>query len=470
MPPRVPLAVRLAGAESSMTLRELRRMALLGLVVFVALLEVTRHMLYQYLDTAVGHLLMDGVVVVGALFFFGAVFQLIGQLERKLARQNEELLALHRAGLDIHGELALDVVLQKVVDRAAHLLDARYGAISVIDEAGRIDSFVTTGITPEERARLGDPPRGHGVLGIALHEGHRLRLADLTQHPRSYGFPPHHPHMRSLLAVPVPSKGGIRANLYLAEKRGAPEFSPSDEETLVRFATQAAIAIDNAQLHQRLRALAVAEERLRIAHDMHDGLAQVLAYVNTKAQAVKEFLRAGKAETAGAQLEELAAAAREVYADVREGIVNLREAQQPDRTLAESLQAYVDDWQDRSGIRAELAADSELGLPVAAEVQLARIVQEALTNVRKHARARSVRVKIRREADRVLLAVTDDGVGFDPAQPRAGEFPRFGLTTMRERAEGVGGSIEIDSAPGAGTTVLVELPVTVAPPQRAAAS
>jgi signal transduction histidine kinase len=456
----VPLRLfaRLADSESPMSLRELRRMAFLGLVVFVALLEVTRHMLYRYLDTAAGHLLMDGVVAVGALFFFGAVFQLIGQLERQLAHRNEELLALHRAGLDIHGELALDVVLQKVVDRAAHLLDARYGAISVIDEAGRIESFVTTGITPEERARLGDPPRGHGVLGIALHEGQRLRLADLTKHPRSYGFPPHHPHMRSLLAVPVPSKGGVRANLYLAEKRGAPEFSPADEETLVRFATQAAIAIDNAQLHQRLRALAVAEERLRIAHDMHDGLAQVLAYVNTKAQAVKEFLRAGKTETAGAQLEELAAAAREVYADVREGIVNLRTEQHPARTLAESLQAYVAEWQDRSGIRAELAADADVGLPVAAEVQLARIVQEALTNVRKHARARNVRVEIRGGPDRVLLTVADDGVGFDPAQQRASDFPRFGLTTMRERAEGVGGSLEIDSTPGAGTAVRVELP------------
>ncbi|HEX9671305.1 MAG TPA: GAF domain-containing sensor histidine kinase [Thermoanaerobaculia bacterium] len=462
MPPRLPLAVRLSSPGSPMSLRELRGMAFLGLLVFVALLEVTRYVLYRYLDTAVGHLLMDAVVVVGALVFFAAVFQVVGHLQRQLARQNEELLALHRAGLDIHGELALDAVLQKVVDQAAHLLDARYGALSVIDEQDRIESFVTAGVTAEERARIGDPPRGHGVLGVPLREGQRLRLSDLTRHPRSSGFPPHHPPMRSLLAVPVPCKGGFRGNLYLAEKRGEQEFSASDEETLVRFATQAAIAIDNAQLHQRLRALAVAEERLRIAHDMHDGLAQVLAYVNTKAQAVKEFLRAGKPETADAQLEELAAAAREVYADVREGIINLRMVQDPERSLTESLRAYVTDWQDRSGVRAELLADPDLALPPAAEVQLARIVQEALTNVRKHAHARQVRVEIRGGKDRLRLTVADDGLGFDPAQQRPSEFPRFGLATMRERAESVGGRLEIDSAPGAGTSVHVDLPLGAA--------
>jgi signal transduction histidine kinase len=324
-------------------------------------------------------------------------------------------------------------------------------------------------VSPEERALIGEPPKGHGLLGIPLREGQRLRLADLAGHPRSAGFPPHHPVMHTLLAVPVLCKGGFLGNLYVADKQGALEFSEFDEETLVRFATKAAIAIDNAQLHERMRALAVTEERLRIAHEMHDGLAQVLAYVNTKAQAVNEFLRAGRQEQASVQLAELAAAAREVYADVREGIVGLRAALSSDLSLAESLGAYVADWQDRTGVTAELVAEPGILVPPSVEVQVARIVQEALTNVRKHARASAVRVELRPGGKGLLLDIQDNGIGFDPALLRPTEFPRFGLATMRERAEGVGGSLQVETAPGRGTHIRVELPYGTAAEAGAAA-
>ncbi len=466
----IPAPVSAASAATRpLQLKQLRRLALFGLVLYVLLLQAARYALAPYLASPWAHLVLNVVNLAGGLFFLGAVFQLIGRLQAQLERQNEELLALHYAGLGIHGELALDAVLQAVVDQARQLLRARYGALSVTDEQGRIDAFVTSGVSAEERARIGDPPRGHGLLGIPLHEGHRLRLADVAAHPRSAGFPPHHPVMRTLLAVPVPSKGGFSGNLYVADKQEAAEFSESDEETLVRFATKAAIAIDNAQLHERMRALAVAEERLRIAHEMHDGLAQVLAYVNTKAQAVNEFLRAGRQEQASAQLAELAAAAREVYADVREGIVGLRSALSSDLTLAESLGAYVADWQDRTGVRAELFAAPGLVVPPSVEVQVARIVQEALTNVRKHARASAVCIELRPGGKGLLLDVQDNGIGFDPALLRPTEFPRFGLATMRERAEGVGGSLQVETAPGRGTHIRVELPYGTAAEARAAA-
>jgi signal transduction histidine kinase len=450
-------------------LRRLRRLALIGLIVFVLFLQAARYALAPYLQSPWAHLVLNAVTLAGGLFLLGAVFQLIGRLQAQLERQNEELLALHYAGLGIHGELALDAVLQAVVDQARRLLRARYGALSVVDEQRRIKTFVTSGVSPEERARIGDPPTGHGLLGLPLLEGQRLRLSDLAAHPRSAGFPPHHPVMRSLLAVPVPCKGDFRGNLYVAEKQGEPAFSASDEETLVRFATKAAIAIDNAQLHERMRALAVAEERVRIAHEMHDGLAQVLAYVNTKAQAVNEFLRAGREEQASVQLAELAAAAREVYADVREGIVGLRSALDTGGSLAESLAAYVADWQDRTGVRAELAAAPDLVAPPSVEVQVARIVQEALANVRKHARASRVRIEIAPGGRGLLLTIADDGIGFDPALLRPTEFPRFGLATMRERAEGVGGSLQVETAPGRGTRIRVELPYGTAAEAGAAA-
>ena len=443
---------------SPKTLRRLKWATIVAAVGFVLLVDLVRHWLLPYLRSWQGRLLMDATIFTGVLFFFGVVFTLIERMQGRLERQNRELLSLHMATQDVHAELSLDKVLQRVVDQAAALLDAQYGAISVIDEQNRIESFVTCGISDELRARLGSPPVGHGLLGVVLNEGQRLRMPDLTRDPRSHGFPAHHPPMRSLLAVPVVCKGPFRGNLYLADKNEIPEFSQEDEETLVRFATTAAIAIDNAYLHQRLSTLAVAEERLRIAHEMHDGLAQVLAYVNTKAQAVKEFLRTDRPEEATRHLDQLAAAAREVYGDVRESIIGLRNASVPGRSVGDAVHDYVRSWEAQHGITCRIRVDRDVHLSANAELQLQRIVQESLANVRKHAQAKHVDVALQQTDGKIVATVQDDGLGFNPELLGRAEFPRFGLATMRERAESIGGTVRLDSTPGQGTRVTVEIP------------
>jgi len=267
--------------------------------------------------------------------------------------------------------------------------------------------------------------------------------------------------MRSLLAVPILCSGPFRGNLYLADKNEAEDFTVDDEESLVRFATTAAIAIDNAYLHRRLNSLAVSEERLRIAHEMHDGLAQVLAYVNTKAQVVREHLKKERIEEATKHLDQLAAAAREIYADVRESIIGLRSAATPGSTTADSLREYVGTWEAQNGIACRLHLEADLRLPTGAELQVLRIVQEALANVRKHAKARHADVRVEQIDSRVRITVQDDGVGFSPTELGRSEFPRFGLSTMRERAESVGGLFQLDSTPGTGTTVTIEVPTQI---------
>jgi signal transduction histidine kinase len=444
-----------------MNLRRLRWAVVMAVVVFLGVFEYTRHVLEPVLLSWPGTLLLYGVVLLCILFFSVAVFKALEEMQGQLERRNRELLALHEAGLDISAELSLDLLLQKVVDTARELVDARYGALAVYRADSSIQAFITSGVDPEAHAAIGAPPEGKGLLGLVLAEGERLRLADLRRHPASGGFPPHHPPMRSLLAVPVVCRGPCRGNLYVAEKEGPPEFSAEDEETLVRFATQSAIAIDNAYLHHQVSDLAAAEERLRIAHEMHDGLAQVLAYVNTKAQAVREFLRNGRLDGAAEQLDQLAGAARDVYGDVREAILGLRASSKPSRKLVETLRDYVENWQDRTGIRADLAVPGELEVPPGIEVHLLRVVQEALGNVRKHAQAEHAAVRIERAGGEVVVTVSDDGVGFDPEAPRRGEFPRFGLTTMRERAESAGGTMRLESRPGGGTQVVVRFPVRV---------
>lgn len=432
-------------------------------LVFLLVVEWVRWHLSPHLTTWPGRLLMDAVILVGILFFFGAAFEVVTQMQQRLARQNLEIEALHTAAMDIVSELSLEVVLQKVVDQACRLLDARYGAVSIVDENHRIQEFITSGVSAERRAEIGDPPQGRGLLGVVLHEGQHLRLADLSRDSRSVGFPKGHPDMRSLLAVPIVCKSPFRGNLYLAEKKTAAEFSEQDERTLVRFATKVSIAIDNAHLLQKTRALAMAEERLRIAREMHDGMAQVLAYVNTKAQVVHEYLRQGKTAHASKQLDQLAAAAREVYTDAREGIAALRTQVGPDRSLTEAVQDFVKRWQDQSGIQGRLEAEGQVELPPIAELQLLRIIQESLSNVRKHSGAESAKVGLKRVDEHIEVLVEDDGDGFDMASRSRKGLPRFGLAIMRERAESIGGSFEIHSAPEQGTRLRVRVPVRTEP-------
>jgi signal transduction histidine kinase len=444
--------------ELGLTLRQLRWLAIAAPIGVVLLLEYVRVTTIG-VSSLQSRLLLDGLVAIALFMTSILTVRSIGRMQERLRRHNEELLALHGAGLDVTAELSLDAVLNKVVERARRLVGARYGALSVVNSDGSIQTFLTSGVSDEERSRIGAPPVGHGLLGVVLREGERLRLPDIGRDPRSYGFPANHPVMHSLLAVPVICKGPFAGNLYLSEKEQVGDFTPDDEETLNRFAVQAAIAIDNAHLHRQVADLAIAQERLRIAHEMHDGIAQVLGYVNTKVQAATEYIRQEKTEEGLEQLRQLAAAAREAYGDVRESIVDLRTLPGPARPLEEVLREYVDRWKEQTAVSTQLVFDGNMALAPGTELQLIRIIQESLANVRKHARATTTTVELRRRNGKLVLAISDDGVGYTQVTRSRSEFPRFGLSTMRERAESIGGTFTVDGKPGSGTVVRVEIPL-----------
>lgn len=452
-------ASRPANRRESVHYRVLIWAATVAPVIFAVLFGYALGWLRPDLDSWGGRLVMVGFVLAGGLFFYAAAFTIFSSMKARIEHQHRELTSLHDASVDIHGELALETVLQKVVDHARLLVGARYGALSVIDETGRIGEFLTSGITPEERAAMGPPPEGHGLLGVVLHEGQHLRMRDLQADPRSAGFPASHPEMHSLLAVPVICAGPFRGNLYLTEKRDGEKFTEEDEETLVRFAAIAANSIDNAHLHRRVKELAIAEERARIAREMHDGMAQVLAYLNTKAQAVEQHLKRGRREEALVQIRECAATAREVSRDVREEIFGLRAGVGLEASLVPALKEFIGRWQDQWKIRGELRVEGPLVVTPSAELQLYRIVQEALANVRKHSRATSAVVTLAPAKGQLEVTIQDDGRGFDPERVPRGTTPRFGLATMRERVESVGGSLELQTAPNEGTTVRIVMPM-----------
>ena len=163
----------------------------------------------------------------------------------------ERLRAIVDAGVALASELSLDAVLQKIVEAAAELTEARYAALGVIDPTGRaLERFIVTGLDAEAQAAIGDPPHGRGILGALIEDAKPLRLDDLGDDPRSVGFPPNHPPMRSFLGVPIILRGVAFGNLYLTEKAGGASFSDEDEELVVLLSSQAAVAIENARLYE----------------------------------------------------------------------------------------------------------------------------------------------------------------------------------------------------------------------------
>jgi signal transduction histidine kinase len=445
------------------TLERVKWIIYLAPPLFLGGLELARQVLFPSLfETPWLYALFLLAAVAGMWLFAWAVGKQVEHMRDHLVYQNHELLALHHASMAIAGDLELETVLQRVVNEAATLVGARYGAISLSHREPRLDAFVTYGVTPALKDQLGPHPVGTGLLGVPVATGEPLRISHIGGDPRAAGFPPGHPVMDRLLGVPVSSGDHVVGHLYLADKEDGAPFTATDEGTLVRFASLAAIAIENAVLHQQVQVLAITGERERIAREMHDSLAQVLAYANTKSQAAIAYLEQGDTDRARQQIDQLAQTAREAYVDVREGILALRNAAAgPERSVFDTLADYVHRWEEQTGtnVRLSLPVNGGAGsLAPLAEVHLSRLVQEALTNIRKHANASEVSITMIDTGREMRVIIADNGVGFDPREGGRRDFPRFGLATMRERAEASGGTFSMSSRPGVGTTIEVTLP------------
>ena len=465
-----------AGSTPFVTLRILRWLTVVLPILFLALVDFLRHSpSLEFLQTGPASLVTLALLAGAIALFSRMVLDQVEAMQRRVIEQNKQLStmgeaaqhqaaqlrALHEASLALASDLSLDAVLQRVVNQARNLAGAQYGALGVVDAENNMQQFITSGISAEDRARLESPPKGRGLLGAVLKANEPLRIRNIAAHPNSVGFPPGHPPMTSFLGVPISYKGHVLGNLYLTNKLDALEFSETDSAVLQLFAAQAAVAIENARLHTQVQHLAIEEERQRIAREMHDGLAQVLGYVNVKAGAARRLVDLGRVSEAGLELQQLENAAREVYAEVREAILGLRTITQGETGLIQVLRGYLQRFGELSNIPVELLIegdDAALALRPDAEVQLIRIIQEALSNVRKHAGAQKAYVRLGVEQDVTVLIIEDDGKGFSSDRSSLRGGPQFGLQTMRERAEALGGSFMIDTAPGRGTRIVVRLP------------
>src|SRR3990172_6181367 len=416
------------GDAMAMSLDRLKWLTIILPLIFVAVIQFCVMLVLEpVLGSTAGHWLAFAIIAVGVIVFSTSVFRVLGEMQRKILKQNEEAQALYEIGLEITSLQGVQKILRSIVERSREMLGSETaalclaggngGGLTLVDCSGPREAFrrPPTPVPPFSGTLLVEPEAAAAPAGsspcLALADGYRSC------------------HLSAPLVV-----GNSRVGELCVASRAARQFSEQQRGLLAGVADMAAIAINNARLLERERYVAVLEERERLAQEMHDSLAQVLGYLHLKAQAAKRHLDGGQPARANDELAEMASLAHEAYVDVREAILGLRETVSPTRGIVGTLREYLQKFARQAGIAAELEVEGDAApqFPPEAEVQLVRVIQEALTNVRKHAKANRAWVRIASLPSEIGISIEDKGRGFDPVILNE-DGPRFGLRTMRER-------------------------------------
>ena len=369
---------------------------------------------------------------------------------------NPALKAVSDAVLGVAANLSVDDVLQKLVEAARELAGARYAALGIPDGAGGFRRFLVAGMSDELIASMGPLPRTHGMLAAMLHQAQPYRTDDIHDDRRFRGWwPRQHPDMRSFLGVPISDADGtIIGAFYLTEKEGAKTFDPSDQEVIELLAAHASIAITNARLYEQSRELSILSERNRLALELHDVVSQKLFSVMLTAEAAAAEIDRD-ADGARAHLQRLRELSGEALDELRSLILGLRPPELERDGLEGTLRKEVEMVARTHGTHVQLEIEPGFSSDGGErELAVLRIAHEAVENALRHARAEHVLVRVTPRDGGMTVEVTDDGVGFDPEAADI-RSRHLGLTSMEERARELGGRLEIRSAPGSGTAVVL---------------
>ncbi len=356
----------------------------------------------------------------------------------------DRLPELIEAASGVVGETELETVLRRLVREARSATGARYAALGVLGEHGVLSDFVYDGISEKKASQIGSLPRGRGVLGTVIRERRTIRVDDIGRHPDSYGFPEHHPSMKAFLGVPVVAGNRAFGNLYLTDKEGG--FTDADAVLVEALSRIAGSAVSTARLQNRLRRVAVVEDRERIARDLHDSVIQDLFSVGLSLQALAGVMPDHKsAETLDQAVDRLDGAVE----SLRNYVFRLKSPASAPSRLDENLHEIA------SRMGGVYAADVTLHLDLvddpdpAVSGEIEMLVTEALSNALRHSGAEAVTIRVESSVKEWAVIVEDDGSGFDIASSTRGH----GLLNMQTRASRLGAQYSLESAPGSGTKV-----------------
>jgi signal transduction histidine kinase len=402
----------------------------------------------------------------------------------EVARVRRRFERLLEAGVAIFSEHSLNAVLQRVADSARDVVGARYAALGVLDEAGSgLARFVVSGMSDAERARIGDLPTGRGLLGLVIRKRTPIRSADLNRHPERFGFPPHHPPMKSFLGVPIVLRGRVFGNLYLTEKIGADEFDAEDEGIAVFLAMKAAVAVESARLYEQSQQLlrevqAMHRQRDLFFATMNHELRNALTGVYGWSQRLVQVKNSP---------ERLAEAALEVYEGAERTITLLNNFLDLSRIDAGKMRPVMRDVDVHAAVKRVFASArpaAEAKQIVLEEhcgsgtshlrtdpVRLEQILLNLLNNaVRYSPDGTTVTLHVAHEGDGVCFHVTDQGPGipaevqewiFEPFErfdPESGVGAGLGLPVSRRLADLLGGRLTVQSRVGEGAKFTLTLP------------
>jgi len=367
-----------------------------------------------------------------------------------------ELRALNQAAQAITSELSLERVLQTIVEAAQSLVKVKYAALGVHDGQGYLSRFITAGIDPALHAQIGALPAGRGLLGLILHRGESLIVNDILSHPQAVGFPEQHPEMKSLLGVPLFSKGKLSGALYLADKEDGSELTEKDRELVEMLSLHASIAIENASLYEQTQHLATLEERERFAQDLHDGIIQSVYGVGLALDQVRSEI-APLNQTALVQIDLSIKSLANVIQDIRSYIFDLRPQAMQQKGLKARLEGLIQELKVniRLPVEAKIAPDIDAYLKEQQARHMFHICHEALSNAARHAKANRISISLTGSDQKITLCIEDDGVGFE--LPPAINPGHRGLANIQRRVSQLGGILEIDSTPYQGTRLTVTL-------------
>ncbi|MEE9284115.1 MAG: GAF domain-containing sensor histidine kinase [Dehalococcoidia bacterium] len=432
-------------------------------ILFLALVDVVRNLVFEERLSGLADFFATYAVIAVAVGIFSyTIFGFISRLQRGLAERNQELGALLAVGKAVSSSLDLDAVLSRSLETILEVTSTDAAEIWLLEDNQELVMKCHHGARREaflERTRF---KVGEGLPGLVAQGEKSLLIHDLPSVRRFLRRQVVEAGFNTFYALPLKYQSRLTGVLAVAAFSPGVLRESSDISLLEGIGERLAVAIEATRLHQQVQDLATLQERERIAREMHDGMAQLLGYINTQTIAVKKLLSDESFTEARAELTKMEDVARDLYTDVREGILGLRVAARVQPGLPPALREYAERYMEMSDVKVEVDVSpdaEEIQLAPSAEIQLIRIVQEALSNVRRHSRATNARIIFERDNHELYLTVADDGRGFDLARLPSTGWPRFGLQTMRERAEAIGGSLRIDTALGKGTKVEVCIPL-----------
>jgi signal transduction histidine kinase len=385
------------------------------------------------------------------------------QVREEVERWSRRLADVVSAiAMAISQPLELKEMLDIALRRALELTGLEAGTVYLVDDrAKELTLVVHHGLSQTVVQGVDGMKFDEGLTGRAARSEELIVVENVSEDPRLTRMVIKKEGFQFQASVPLKSKDRVLGVITMAS-RGRRPFTPQEVTILTAIGQQIGMAIENVELYKQVQGMAALEERERIGRELHDGLAQVLGYLHLKSEALERLLSSGQVAQAQAELQYMQEVARGAYGDLREAILGLRTTITPGAGLIPTLTEYLHKFSRQSGISARLVMsdDAKMEFTPAVDVELLRIIQEALTNTRKHSQASKAWIRFEADDAGAVITVGDDGQGFDPSSIGQDGQEHFGLKTMKERAESVGGTLHVSTQPGQGMRVIVQLPLS----------